>query len=1091
MSGHLYVLGVPNFANYEAATALLRIPGDGGEIEYVCIGEDRLTRKKHTYLFPLRGIDYCLRHFGLESLAQVDWIATDYARVPRWHDSGPAYRKLEHDYLKLMLDFPRDRILIVDHHDGHAASCYYPSGFDEAGVLVVDGMGSALNTQSAYHFRGDEITWSERGFDWGIGRVYSLVTGAILPYGPEKGYGKVMGLAPYGAAAPPLGLDLRGRNDGIQSDYSHCFTRYPISRLVAEGAPKCPDRESVMEPEFARAAYEVQVECERQLVEMALHVHERTGTRRLCISGGVALNGRANYRILKDTPIEEVWIQPACSDQGNPFGVALWAWFQVLRERRHVASGRTTVSMRNAYCGSPYAADQIDAVLERYGIEHTPTDPADIARRLAEEQIVAVFEGASEFGPRALGHRSILADPRSPTMCDHLNRSVKFREAYRPYAPVVLLERVSEYFDIDCESPFMLLVADVREDQRDAIPSVTHVDGTARVQTVTPDENGSFYEIVRAFGERTGVPVLLNTSFNVNREPIVETPLDALICSLGTSIHWLALEGRLIDCSRYRDPGLVKRMRADRDAAMERDIPRLTSRLLRRYDASEMETYLREENLIADWYRSYRAKYELEKAMVTWRREGRRLLVVGTRNHTKALFLYVPEFPSLDVAAFVPLDERPGESGEFAGVYPECALADVDWDAVDVVLVSTHEYQRDVARAVREACPRDLAVFELYDGACDSLLWVLPEKWPVMNPIEAETHGLAMKAAPQRTASNIDFDFEPAKIEVGERYAVAINYHFVRPENRGRFRLRAHERPDRLEAQLARLSENFTFCRVRDLVDPAAELPESNIVLTFDDGARDVVEHAVPVLERYGATATLYVCAQPYLEGRLLESQKIEYLMHQLGLEGFREAFAAELKNRYPGGVEREPLEFAGDYRFYRYDDDAVREFKLDLNYRMPYAVLIPVLDALFTAVFGEGSEADAVRETYLGLDDLKRLHDRGFEIGVHTCHHRVLPRLDFGSQRQEIQMGIEFLRDLTGETRFTVAYPYGFYDTRTKRAMKELGALAGASMERRMIKPDDIQVRWSLPRYDVNDCFDRRTGEIVYPVFSSLSTGD
>jgi carbamoyltransferase len=1088
VSRSIYVLGVPNFANYEASTALLRIPADGGEIDYVCIGEDRLTRQKHTYLFPLRGIDYCLRHFGLESLAQVDWIATDYARVPRWHDSGPAYRKLEHDYLKLMLDFPRERILVVDHHDGHAASCYYPSGFDEAGVLVVDGMGSELNTQTAYHFRGDEVTWCERGYDWGIGRLYSLVTGAVLPYGPEKGYGKVMGLAPYGAGAPPLDLDLRGRNRGMQSDYSHLFTRYPISRLVAD-APKCPDRERVMEPEFARAAFEVQQECERQLVAMAREIHARTGTRRLCISGGVALNGRANYRILKDTPIEELWIQPACSDTGNPFGVALWAWFQLLRQR--MGAARCSVAMRHAYCGSPYPAQEIDSVLERYGIESAPTDPRDVARRLAGGEIVAVFEGGSEFGPRALGHRSILADPRSPQMCNHLNRSVKFREAYRPYAPVVLRERVSDWFDIDCESPFMLLVADVNEDVRSVIPSVTHVDGTARVQTVTREDNGAFYEIVREFGEITGVPVILNTSFNVNREPIVETPLDALICSLGTSIHWLALEGRLVDCSRHRDPELVKRMRADREAALDAQYARLTRRYLHRYDRDEMEGWLREENAIADWHRCYRAKYELEKAMLDWRRRGASVLLVGTRRHTLALYLYVADFPLVEVAAFVPADDLPGESGDFHGVYPEWRLENVDWSAVGAVLISSHEYQRELARRVRAACPPELPILELYDDACDSLCFVLPERWPVMNPGAAKLHGLALRAESQRTASNIDFDVEPARIEVGERYAVAINYHFLRDESPGRFRLRAHERPRRFAEQLARLAENFSFCRIRDLVDPAARLPESSIAITFDDGARDVIEHAAPILERQGATATVYVCSRPYVDGRLLDVHRIEYLMHELGVEGFREAFAAELKNQFPSGVEREPLDFAGDYRFYRYDEEAVREFKLDLNYRLPYGAVGPVLDALFAAVFGAGAEAEAVRATYLGLDDLKRLRDRGFELGVHTRHHRVLPRLDYEAQLEEIRSGMEFLRGVTGDERFTVAYPYGFHDLRTRRAMKQLGALAGVSMDRRMIKPDDIQARWSLPRYDVNDCFDRRSNEIAYAIFASLSTGD
>ena len=333
MTSYVYILGVPNFANYESSAALIRVPSDGGEIDYVCIAEDRLSRAKHTYTFPLLAIDYCLKHFGLERLGQLDFIATDYARIPRWANSGPAYRKLENDYVKAMLDFPPERILIVDHHDAHAASCYYPSGFDEAGVLVVDGMGSELNTQTAYHFQGNTITWHERGFDWGIGKLYSLITGAVLPYGPEKGYGKVMGLAAYGEGSDAQALSFGAKGAGMTTDYSHFYTRFPISRLVARDVPQCQDRQEVMQDPFPRIAYEVQEECEKEFLRFANYIHEKTGTRHLCISGGVALNGRANYRILQETPIENVWIQPACSDTGIPFGAALWAAFPNRAER--------------------------------------------------------------------------------------------------------------------------------------------------------------------------------------------------------------------------------------------------------------------------------------------------------------------------------------------------------------------------------------------------------------------------------------------------------------------------------------------------------------------------------------------------------------------------------------------------------------------------------------------------------------------------------------------------------------------------------------------------------------------------------------
>jgi peptidoglycan/xylan/chitin deacetylase (PgdA/CDA1 family) len=320
------------------------------------------------------------------------------------------------------------------------------------------------------------------------------------------------------------------------------------------------------------------------------------------------------------------------------------------------------------------------------------------------------------------------------------------------------------------------------------------------------------------------------------------------------------------------------------------------------------------------------------------------------------------------------------------------------------------------------------------------------------------------------------------------RRAISINYHFVRPTRSGRFALRAHETPERFDRQLEQLSKRFPFCRAGELIDPASDVPESSVVVTFDDGASDVALWALPLLEKHGATASIFVCAQPYLEGRLLEIQKIEYLMKKLGIDAFRSAFYTEHERRFGSEIERESLDFAGGYEFYRYDNEEVRRFKLDLNYRIPYARSLPILDALFASVFGEQSEVEAVRETYLSVDDLKRLVDRGFEVGVHTRRHRVLPRLDFEDQKQEIETGATWLRDLTGQAELTVAYPYGFHDENTRRAMRELGLRAGLTMERRAIGPDDLRDRWSLPRYDVNDCFDHDSNQLREPVFSQIA---
>ena len=322
------------------------------------------------------------------------------------------------------------------------------------------------------------------------------------------------------------------------------------------------------------------------------------------------------------------------------------------------------------------------------------------------------------------------------------------------------------------------------------------------------------------------------------------------------------------------------------------------------------------------------------------------------------------------------------------------------------------------------------------------------------------------------------------------RRAVSVNYHFLRVPDAQRFALRAHETPDRFDAQLAQMSKHFAFCRAGELVDASQDVADSSVVITFDDGARDVATWALPLLEKHRATASIFVCAQPYLEEKLLEIQKIEFLMKKLGIEAFRSAFYSEYERLFGAEVTRESLDFAGGYHFYRYDDEPMRRFKLDLNYRVPYDQVVPILDSLFEGTFGTGSEAIAVRETYMSLDELKRLLDLGFELGVHTNRHRVLPRLGFEAQKREIETGANFLTELTGETEFTVAYPYGFHDEHTRRAVRELGMRSGLTMERRAIDDADLKERFRLPRYDVNDCFDRKTNQMLDEVFSQITEG-
>lgn len=1069
MSKHfIHILGVPSFANYEASASLIRVSKNGGEIEYVCIGEDRLTRIKHTYMFPLRGIHYCLQCFGLTSLEEVDYIYTDYARLPRWLNSGPGYRKLEHDYLKINLNYPRERIRIVDHHDAHAASAFYPSGFDEAAVLVVDALGSRLTTQTLYYFNGDRVETLERGYNWGIGRLYSLITGAVLPYGPEKGFGKTMGLAPYGGFHPGPVLEFSARDEGMTADYSVFYTRSPISHIVAKNVHQCDDRERVLEPYFARAAYDVQNECERQMVRMASYAYEKTGSRNLCIAGGVGLNGLANARILQHTPFERVWIQPGCSDTGISLGLALWGYF---REIALQSKTRVSVSMKTAYTGRPYPKAEIEQLLQAHQIEYRSTTPEEIAKFVAEGKIIAWFEGGSEFGPRALGHRSIVTDARDPAMKDRLNSSVKFREGYRPYAPSILAEHASEWLDLKDPSPFMLLVVQVREDKRALVPAITHVDNTTRPHTVTFEANPNYHFMITAFYEQTGVPMVLNTSLNINREPIVETPLDALICTLGTSIDYLYIEGLLIDCQRYASPELVKLLTAERQQILDAQWKHITSEYLVNYNPEERDRYLTEENRIADWHREYRSKYELEQAMRRWKAEKTRLLIVGTRTHTRCLYLYIPEFPELNVYAFVPLDDYPGEHGEF-NVYPELALEKVPWNEIDVVLISTHEYQAEAITRVQRVAPHK-PITAIYDEAGDSLIYVLPGKWPIMNPMEAIKHGLAMGRQHSLTASSIDFDFQPAVTTIQDRYAFIVNYHYCHPDGRNDFKGLKGIGPEDLDAQLRVMKQNFTFATVSQLLDPDADLPETVAVLTFDDGLKDLVQYALPVLESWGVPATVFCCSAPLQERRLLNVHKIHLLQGELGLAVFREKFERALA-AHGRPYELEDPEQLGIRNLYRYDDEATRKFKTLLNYQLPYALLTHLLSQLIEDVFGP--EEVVAEKLYLSTADIHRCQNAGVEIGLHTHRHHILSRLSEAEQRQELECTATYFKRNFGLQRLHVAYPYGgpgTWNNATKRLLKELNCDSGFTMARRIVKPRDLSSCWEVPRFDVRDVFE------------------
>ncbi len=683
-----YILGLQTFATPDPGACIFKVMPDG-DFDYVAISEERLSREKYSYKFPLYAIDYCLRHFGLNSVAEIDLLATDYIRLDRWEFSGPGYNIAEFDYLKKTLAIPSEKIYIVNHHQAHAAGVYYMSGFDEAAVLIVDGNGSELETQTFYRAQGQNIETLAKSHHYGVGYCYSSVTSKILNFG-TGGEGKTMGLAPYGEAHPPV-LDIRRHTDGIHTNYSEFMRRLPLSDVLNQVDPAnrlYPFRktyrqrgkdESPLDPYYSRAAFEIQEETETVLVELANELYRQSPSRNLCLSGGVMLNCVTNRLILDRTPFENIFIFPACGDTGVPFGACLQALynhpdFTVLKPRRKV--------LTHAYTGIDYG-NRIAPVLEHYNIPSETMDVRQTAQLIADGQIVAWFQGGSEYGPRALGHRSILADSRSAAIKDQVNDRVKHREAFRPFAPAVLAERATDYFDLPCASPFMLLVADALEPEK--IPSVIHVDDSARVQTVTRKDNGLYYDVIKAFEEITGVAVIMNTSFNVAGEPIVETPRDALITALGTSIDYLVLHDRLIDCRLAEGPAIRERMLADRqnDLAAER------TRILRQnhpgFDETARDAYVARGNEMSIWWTKYRAQYELEKRVIAWRGANRPVFLVGENRHVDYLKAYINDFEKLDVAGFI--DTGPSDA-------PVASLEKIDWSplrnghAAEVVVCS-------------------------------------------------------------------------------------------------------------------------------------------------------------------------------------------------------------------------------------------------------------------------------------------------------------------------------------------------------------------------------------------------------------------
>jgi carbamoyltransferase len=688
------ILGLQNWASHDPAAAIVSDDGDRPELTFAMATEERLLRCKNSYQFPMHALIECMDQLGIESLRDIDYLATDYSKIPRWINSGPAYRKLVHDYIKLKLDFPLERILIFRHHDAHAASAFYPSGYQEAAILIVDGVGSDNETISLYHGSGTRITFLERSAYYGPGALYDVVTSMLGFIGNNRvpQPGKTMGLAPYGANAPGPVLHVPARYDGLHIDYSRVMSRLPYHRLKRPFVP-CPSKTEVTNEYYSRIAYDVQAEFERAYLHLARYALERTGSKNLVISGGTGLNCVANGILTDEVAPEGFYVYPGCSDESIAIGGALYAYYNLLPVSRP-----KTFVMPDAYTGRVFGPRRARQVLERMAVPFEECPPAGVAERLANGKIVGWFTGGSETGPRALGHRSILADPRDPGMKHLINSRVKHREWFRPFAPSVLEERASEFFHLDRPSPYMLLARPVREERKAEIPSVVHVDGTSRIQTVSRDRGGKYYEVIEAFGQLTGIPMVLNTSFNDNNEPIVETPEDALMTFLSTEMDFLWLDGLLVDKTRIAAAdaaNVVSTLRAERQARQRERFDAFVRRCCRGWSSAEVSQYQTGEMVRALWHRRYEAFDLLEQAVGAARAAGRRVAIVGTRDHTQLIADLIPGFRDLNVVRTHYLSRPDWEDVEFDALDDTTSAT----DRPDVVLITSYEFHEEAARA--------------------------------------------------------------------------------------------------------------------------------------------------------------------------------------------------------------------------------------------------------------------------------------------------------------------------------------------------------------------------------------------------------
>jgi carbamoyltransferase len=585
-----YILGLSAYY-HDSAAALLR----DGEI-VAAAQEERFSRKKHDHRFPSHAVTYCLEEAGIDTphldhVAFYDKPFTKFERLlstylgvspqglESWTQSMPLWLKeklFTDNLIRKEVEGYEGKILYGDHHESHVASAFYPSPFEEAAILTIDGVGEWASTTFA-RGSGSEIEFLKQvNFPHSLGLLYSAFT-YYTGFKVNSGEYKVMGLAPYGN---PCFVDLILENV-LELKEDGSFWMDPKFFNFMQGLTMTNERfddlfggppreaESELTQREMDLAASVQVVVEMAMIKMARYAREITGCENLCLAGGVALNCVGNGKILREKIFDNLWIQPAAGDAGGALGVAYSIWHRYLGKPRATPMGGDV--QKGSLLGPSFTTEECRSFLERIGCPYREVDDAgwgdEVAQLLEKQNVVGLMQGRMEFGPRALGGRSIIGDTRSQEMQTKMNMKIKYRESFRPFAPAVLRERVSDYFEMDCDSPYMLLVAPVAEARRKPmteeqkalfgieklniprsdIPAITHVDYSARVQTVSKESNRGFYEVIKAFEKRTDYGVVVNTSFNVRGEPIVCTPEDAYRCFRRTEMDALVLENLIIE----------------------------------------------------------------------------------------------------------------------------------------------------------------------------------------------------------------------------------------------------------------------------------------------------------------------------------------------------------------------------------------------------------------------------------------------------------------------------------------------------------------------------------------------------------------